>query len=158
AVAAEPLEHAGAREEELPVAGRGLDDLAALPRHLGEPAREVLAGRRDELALARGDFLPELEALQLLGERRLVLLAVGELRLERPDAALQAGEVGRRRRVDGRDRSPREERQRGGEEDRGERTPRKRSRGAPHQNDFPAASTAGAPPTSARIDAVTSAM
>jgi hypothetical protein len=58
-----------------------------------EPRRELDPRGRDELALARRDLEPELELLELLGEARGLLVALGELALQERDPALEALEI-----------------------------------------------------------------
>ena len=93
-VAPEALQQARARDQQAAALGRGRRRRGALPGHRGEAAREVFARGRDELALARRDLELELEALQLFGERRFLLFALGQARLEGADAALEPGEIG----------------------------------------------------------------
>ena len=80
AVPAEALEQARTRHERLAGLRRSDGRLGAFLRDGGEAAGEFLACRGEQLSFARGDLEPQLEALELLGVRRLFLLAFGEPR------------------------------------------------------------------------------
>ena len=93
AVAAEAVEQPGARAKSGAGVVGGVGRRGALGRDGREAAAELLARRGDELPFSRRELQLQLEALELLRERRFLLLALGELRLEQRDAALQAIEV-----------------------------------------------------------------